>query len=233
MGDTRPQRQHPEVLAELLGAVAGQRMADVGCGQGGLARRLAGWGAQVLGLEPQPAALNAARAYDAEAAVAWIAAAGEALPLADGCLDAAIYFNALHHVPVDRIDRALAEAQRTLAPGGRLLAVEPLAEGPVFELVRDIEDETEVRAAADAALARAPEQGGWQRTARVDYLAPVRHASFESFRDHIVAVDPARRPAVEAAAPSLRRRFHALARRGDDAYWFDQPSRATLLTRLG
>jgi SAM-dependent methyltransferase len=230
--EDRPQRQHLDVLAELLGPVEGRRVADIGCGQGGLARRLAGWGAQVLGLEPQPAALNTARAYDAEEAVAWIAAGGEALPLADGCLDAALYFNALHHVPVTQIDRALAEAQRALAAGGLLLAVEPLAEGAVFELVRDIEDETAVRAAADGALARAPEHGGWQCTARIDYLAPVRHANFESFRDHIVAVDPARRPAVEAAAPALRRRFHELAQRGDDAYWFDQPSRATLLTRL-
>ena len=227
----RPQRKHTEVLSALLPDLAGRRLADVGCGQGGLARRLAGMGAAVVGLDPQAAALRAARAADADGAVAWIAAGGERLPLADGSLDDVLYFNALHHVPTHAMEAALAEAHRALVPGGRLLAVEPIAEGPVFELMRGVEDETAVRAAAEDALARAYGGAGWRLVVRREYCAPVKYAGFQTFRDGLVKVDPAREAAVAAQEAWMRERFEAWARAADGARWLDQPTRATLLQR--
>jgi len=61
-----------------------------------------------------------------------------------------------HHLPVAAMRPALTEAARVLAPGGRLVAVEPLPEGTFFELTRLADDETEVRAAAYAALKSPP-----------------------------------------------------------------------------
>ena len=42
-----------------------------------------------------------------------------------------------------------------IRPGGAVYVAEPLAEGNFFELTRMVDDETEVRAAAQAALAKA------------------------------------------------------------------------------
>jgi SAM-dependent methyltransferase len=46
----------------------------------------------------------------------------EALPLADGVLDAAVMMLVLHHIPAPGL--VLAEALRVLKPGGRLLVVD-------------------------------------------------------------------------------------------------------------
>lgn len=212
----RETRRHTDMLGELLGDLAGRRLADVGCGHGALARRLADLGARVVGLDPQETAVTAAMAADLENGVTWAAAAGEALPLADGALDDVLYFNALHHVPADDLDAALDEAHRALKPGGRLLAVEPIAEGPLFELTRVVEDETAVRAAAEDALARAHGGAGWRLIARREYSAPVKYATFQAFRDELVKVDPTREAAVarqEDWLRALRRHRPGLRRR--------------------
>lgn len=228
----RDTRRHTDMLTELLGDLTGRRLADIGCGHGALARRLAGMGADVIGLDPQETAVTAAMAADLDSGVHWVAAAGEALPLPSGALDDVLYFNALHHVPPDALDAALAEAHRALHAGGRLLAVEPIAEGPLFELTRMVEDETAVRAAADDALSRAHKGDGWRLLARREYSAPVKYPGFEAFRDGLVKVDPAREAAVAAQADWLRAHFQQWARPADGACWLDQPTRATLLQRV-
>jgi SAM-dependent methyltransferase len=228
----RETRRHTDMLSELLGDLSGRRLADVGCGHGALARRLAGMGAEVIGLDPQETAVTAAMAADVDSGAHFAAAAGEALPLPDAALDDLLYFNALHHVPADDLDAALAEAYRALKPGGRLLAVEPIAEGPLFELTRVVEDETAVRQAAEDALARAHGGDGWRLVARQEYSAPVKYAGFQAFRDELVKVDPAREATVSAQEDWLRAGFDRLARPADGAYWLDQPTRATLLQRV-
>lgn len=228
----RETRRHTDMLHELLGDLTDRWLADVGCGHGAVARRLAAIGARVIGLDPQATAVTAAMAADADSGAHWAAAAGEALPLPDGTLDDALYFNALHHVPADDLDTALEEAHRALKPGGRLLAVEPIADGPLFELTRVVEDETAVRAAADDALARAHAGAGWRLIARREYSAPVKYANFQAFRDGLIKVDPAREAAVAQQEDWLRARFSDLARAAEGAYWLDQPTRATLLQRL-
>ena len=228
--DALPRMKHTELLRRRL-PLAGARVADVGCGDGALARVMARDGAWVVAIDPGAAQIGRARAA-APAEGAWyLCACGEALPLADGCLDGVVYFNALHHVPVAEQATALAEAGRVLRPGGLLYVQEPLAEGDYFELMRPIEDETEVRARAYDAVKAAGANGALEETAEVLYRAPLRVKDAESFLAGLVAVDPTRRAAVESAAASLRRRFLAAAEQRDDGFWFEIPSRLNLLRR--
>ena len=226
-----PRLKHTAVLRERLD-LEGARVADVGCGSGALVRVMARAGAEVIGIEPGDKQLAFARAAERAASEHYVRARGELLPLPDGSLDILVYFNALHHVPVDRQGAALAEALRVLRPGGCLYIQEPLAEGSYFEMMQPIDDESEVRARAYEALKVAAAGPGFKEAEEMVYLAPFREESFEAFREAVIAIDPSRRQAVETAGKSLRRAFMAAGEQRDGAFWFEIPSRLNLLQRL-
>ena len=226
----RPRLKHTAVLRERL-SLEGARIADVGCGGGALARAMARAGAKVIGIEPGAKQLAYAKAAKPVGGEHYVCAKGEQLPLPDGCLDALIYFNALHHVPVEAQDAALEEALRVVRPGGHLYIQEPLAEGAYFEMMQPIDDETEVRASAYRVLKAAAAGPELEEVEELIYRAPFREESFEAFRDAVIAIDASRRPAVEAAGESLRQAFMAAGEQRDGAFWFDIPSRVNLLLR--
>jgi ubiquinone/menaquinone biosynthesis C-methylase UbiE len=216
------------VLDEVLD-VRERDVLDVGCGEGWLVRRLSSAGARAVGLDPLPVALERARRDDASAPPGrYIEGRAEALPFRDACFDAVVFFNSLHHVPVESLDVALGEAARVLRPGGVVYVQEPLARGPFFELARAVEDETEVRAAAQNALAQAA-AGRFAQRLRRDGVIATWLADFEAFRARMLSVDPARGAALADLETELRARFERLARRSDGGYVFDQPFRVHLL----
>jgi ubiquinone/menaquinone biosynthesis C-methylase UbiE len=216
------------VLDEVL-EVRGRDVLDAGCGEGWLVRRLSSSGARAVGLDPLPVALERARRDDATAPPGrYVQGAAEALPFRDGCFDAVVFFNSLHHVPIDSLDLALEEAARVLRPGGVVYVQEPLAQGPYFELARAVEDETEVRAAAQDALARAAAGRLALRLCR-DGVIATWLADFEAFRARTLSVDPSRVAALADVETELRADFERLGRRADGGYVFEQPFRAHLL----
>ena len=74
-------------------------------------------------------------------------------------MDMVVFMRTLHHIPPQDLRAALAEARRVLRARGVLYVAEPLPEGDFFELTSLVEDELEVRAADQAALADAPAVG--------------------------------------------------------------------------
>jgi ubiquinone/menaquinone biosynthesis C-methylase UbiE len=216
-----------EIIREIL-PLAGKRVLDVGCGDGGLTRAMARAGAVATGVDISESRLAEARAKEAVPGADYREGRGEKLPFPDGSVDAVLYHNALHHVPVELQAAALVEAARVLKPGGHVLIIEPLAEGPYFELVRQIEDETEVRRAAYEALRETPAF----RQAREEYYdAPVRHADFATYEARSVGIHPSRKDKFEKLRPKMTQNFERLGRRAADGYHFSQPTRVNLLIK--
>lgn len=221
-----PVRKNIDVLTELLD-LQGRTIIDVGCGNGGLVRRLAREGAEVTGIECGQAALDAARQETPISNERYLYGTGQDLPLPDHCADAIIYANALHHVPVADMTRALGEAARVLKPGGHLYVQEPLAKGPYFELMRPVDDETEIRAAAQEHLAKAGDMGLTPRTT-VHYRIVQKFDSIEDFAAEMARVDPDRLAVVRSMQDELERRFTTLGTPSDGRVAFDQPMKVDL-----
>jgi hypothetical protein len=219
------------LLKELV-EVPGRDVLDAGCGEGALARRLAAAGARVVGLDPLPGALENARAQGPESeALRYVLGAAEALPFADQSFDVVVFFNSLHHVPVDSMSPALGEAARVLRPGGALYVQEPLARGAAFELLRPVDDETAIRAAALQALDAAT-AGPLTRVESRETVLAVRHADTAALRTRMVSVDPARATTFDARHDELDAAFKRLGRpAGGGGYEFDQPFRIELFRR--
>ncbi len=109
----------PAVL-DLLGDVRGKRVLDAGCGPGLYAEELLARGAVVVGIDESPEMVRLAR--ERLGAGVDLHVHDLATPfdgLADESFDAALSALVIHHV-LDRT-AALAELNRVLRPGGRLV----------------------------------------------------------------------------------------------------------------
>ena len=103
-------------VLEWLAAQPGERILDLGCGDGQLSARIAAMGAEVTGVDASPQMAAAARARGIRADEA----SAESLPYPDHSFDA-VFSNAVLHWVRDQ-DAMLEEVRRVLRPGGRLVA---------------------------------------------------------------------------------------------------------------
>jgi SAM-dependent methyltransferase len=115
----------PLVEQHLAGT---RRVLDVGCGEGQVARRAAGLGASVVGVDPTRNQIAAAQARGGGPRYA--SATAERLPFRDAAFDAVVMCLVIEHI--DPIEPAIEEMARVLEPGGRclLLLNHPLLQTP-------------------------------------------------------------------------------------------------------
>jgi len=102
-------------LLALAGPVAGRDALDVGCGAGGLARRLGEAGARVAGMDACASMLGRARS----SAGRWVKGDARRLPFAGASFDLVSCSLVLHYLHDP--GRAVEEVARVLRPGGRLV----------------------------------------------------------------------------------------------------------------
>ena len=207
-----------EPLVALLAPRAGERVLDLGCGDGVLTRKLVEAGCRVVGVDASAEQVAAARARGIDAHVIDAAA----LPY-EGAFDAVLSNATLHWVA--DLPATLSGVQRSLLPGGRFVA-ECGGEGNV----------SAIRAALWSVLARrgidAEALDPWHFRSAEAYRAALREAGFtvtqlsafarptpvpagiEAWlavfaRSFLAAIDEAQHAAVlhevaQALAPSLR-----------------------------
>ncbi len=124
----------PEYVEQIAPLVAEKlrgygRVLDLGCGEGQLARQTVAEGAGlVVGTDPTRNQL--AEAARRAGGVVYAAGDAAALPFADASFDAVLACLVFEHI--DRLEAAVEEVSRVLAPGGRFLLLlnHPLLQTP-------------------------------------------------------------------------------------------------------
>ena len=119
----------------------------------------------------------------------------------------AIMLKSLHHVPMDRMDRAMQEIRRVLKPRGCLYVSEPAFAGPFNEIVRIFHDEGVVRAAAHEALKRAVASGHMEDVGEIEFDMPLAFQHFDDFYNKIVRVTHSELVLVGGKLTDVRQRF--------------------------
>ena len=110
-------------LLRLLGDVEGRRVLDLACGNGYLARKLAGFGADVVGVDGSAVLIELAQrreAQDPRGIVYHVADAAHLDALADGIFHLVVCHMAL--MDIADAAGAIREAARVLRSGGRFIA---------------------------------------------------------------------------------------------------------------
>jgi len=127
----------PLIDGHLQGA---RRVLDVGCGEGQVSRRIAGLGAQVVGLDPTAAQIRLA--HERGGSACFVRARSEQIPCQTSTFDAVVLCMALEHV--DPFEPAIDEVARVLVPGGLFLLflVHPLLQTPGSGWVDDLSSAT-------------------------------------------------------------------------------------------
>lgn len=223
-------RRNSDLINELLD-LSEMRVLDVGCGSGSLTRFLSRQGALVTGIECNPRQMEKAKRTPLVGQEQYLDGLGEALPAKNTETDIVVYFNSLHHVPVEHHDQALAEAARVLVPNGLLYICEPVAEGPHFEMMRPIDDETYVRAEAYSAIQRTRNTLLDERC-EVTYLHTVKHRDFEDFEEEMTRINPTRNALFQAKREQIRKTFsHFGSELADGRRAFEQPMRVNLMVK--
>lgn len=222
-----------DVLDRLV-KPSGKDVVDIGCGGGALVRALSGRGARMIGVEISEGQLGPAVSADDGTGARYLIGTAQRLPLEDASVDAAVFMRSLHHVPAAELIDALREARRVLREDGLVYVAEPLAEGDFFALTRLVEDEVDVRAAAQAALDRASD-AGLSRASTFDYDVRVCLADLAALRARLVSVDPARAEPFDAREAELAGAFARLGEAGErpGERCFRQPMRADVLRAAG
>jgi ubiquinone/menaquinone biosynthesis C-methylase UbiE len=105
-----------EVLLDAVGAGAGTRLLDVGCGPGTITAAAAARGAHAVGVDLAGGMLALGR--ERHPALELVEGDAEELPFGDASFDAVVGGFVLNHLPSP--EAAVAEAARVLAPEGRL-----------------------------------------------------------------------------------------------------------------
>ena len=229
--DPGPHSREIEQAALLL-PLEQARVLELGCGRAEFTRALAARfpASRITAMEVD--AIQHAKNLAAERPgnVAFAAGGADAIPLPAASVDVVLMLKSLHHVPVERMDAALAEIARVLAPGGFAYFSEPIYAGEFNAIMSLFHDERAVREAAFAALVRAVATGRFELVAERFWQARRRFAGFAKFDERMIGATHTTHRLSRAVHATVRERFlRHLA--PDGTATFDQPMRVDVLRR--
>lgn len=218
-------------IYEQLLPLQGADILELGCGRAEKTRAIcqSGKPRKITALEVDEIQ-HAANLHDNDLAdVIFLLGGAEAIPAANETFDIVLMFKSLHHVPVERMDHAMAEIFRVLKPGGLAYISEPVFAGEFNEILRLFHDEKAVREAAFSAVERAVSAGKFELASEKFFSTPSRYETFEHFEERILKVTHTEHRLSPDLYRRVRERFmRHMTPQGAD---FEMPLRVDLLRK--
>lgn len=218
-------------ILEALLPLKGAHVLELGCGKADKTRALAEGGAVAAIIALEVDEIQHAKNLQVEGLrnVQFRLGGAEAIPAPDASFDIVLMFKSLHHVPLDKLDAALAEIRRVLKPGGLAYLSEPIFAGPYNDILRLFHDEEAVRKAAFGAIRRAVQSGTLELVGQTFFNAPVRFSGFEQFEEQVLKVTHTQHRLSPETCDAVRTAFmrHATP----DGVKFLSPMRVDLLRK--
>ncbi len=134
-------------MIQDLAATDGCNILEIGCGEGRLSAMLARDIRRYIAIDPDTEAVARARQQTGNAE--FFIGSGETLPFGDTSFDRVIFILSLHH---QNSRQALMEAHRVLNPSGRVIILEPSADGEFQQFFHLFHDETDALTSAVHAI---------------------------------------------------------------------------------
>jgi len=136
--------------------IDGKDILEIGCGKGRITRDLAKHARRVVATDPDPAALDIARATNGAVNLDYVYAPTGVPDLPPATFDVVMYTLSFHHVPEHEMLASLQAAAKLLRNGGAIVIVEP-GDGGSFTETKErfgagSGDETPARQAAILAM---------------------------------------------------------------------------------
>ena len=209
----------------------GGRVLELGCGDGRHARTLAAHDKveSVLAVEVDRTQHAKNLAAAATPKLRFELGGAESIPAEDGSFDMVFMFKSLHHVPVDRMDRALAEIHRVLRPEGIAYISEPIFAGRFNEILALFHDESDVRRRAFEALVRAIDQGSFALEEEHFFLLPMVFSEFDEFEAKVIGATHTDHQLSPELLARVRERFEQHRAVNGGEFW--TPQRVDVLRR--
>jgi ubiquinone/menaquinone biosynthesis C-methylase UbiE len=178
------------VIVKGLLPLSGAHVLELGCGKAEKTRAIAQGGqvASITALEVDEIQQGKNLQIGDRLDVVFRLGAAEAIPAVDASFDIVLMFKSLHHVPLDKMDRALSEIRRVLKPGGLAYLSEPVYLGEFNDILRLFHDEKTVREAAFAAIQRAVHGGTLELVGQTFFNTPGHFDDFEQFEEQVLKV---------------------------------------------
>jgi len=155
----------------MLPDLSRKTLIDLGCGMGTFTIEAAQRGAFAVGVDPAPAAVNAARGVahaEQATSASFVRADAALLPVHDASADVVLAADLTEHLDDVTLARILREAGRALRPGGKLVLYTPDRQH-FFERMRDRgimkQDPSHIGVRSAAELRAAVESAGFDVSA--------------------------------------------------------------------
>jgi ubiquinone/menaquinone biosynthesis C-methylase UbiE len=113
--------------------LAGTSALEIGCGNGTRTQEIAAYFTCLTGIDPDPDLIATANSINRCNNITFQVGSAEKLAFPDNSFGAVLFPLSFHHVPVDRMQRTIAEAARVVTPAGHVIFIEPTHEGSLIE----------------------------------------------------------------------------------------------------